>query len=164
MRLACIAYRLCNNFDEFYTTGPLSVMLHDTLQELLIDYKAENMEIVSGLNPGQDMILPWIADEHKLPVTAILPYTMYGGAADGWTQYDQTQFKQTLLYSKLTITYSSSGQYKPWKEAHKNKRIIEISDIIVFFGEHIEIDVARKFAKQQNKEIFTFNLPKEEAI
>lgn len=164
MKLACIAYRLPNDIDEFYTTGPLSHKLYETLENMMIDYKAEDIEIVTGLNIGPDMILPWIGEEYNLPVIAVLPYISYGGKAMEWTEYDQNQYIKMLKYENLTINWSSSGHSKPWKEHHKNKRIIEISDIIVFFGENEFIKSAKEFAKHLNKETFTVNIPKNESV
>jgi uncharacterized phage-like protein YoqJ len=163
MKLACITYRL-PDVEEFHSTGPKSVLLYDTLEAMMTDYKVEDVEIITGLNPGQDMILPWLGEQYKLPILAILPYTSYGGVADGWTAYDEGVYKEMLEYNDLTVTYSSSGHRKPWKEDHKNRRIIEISDVIVFFGENEHIKLAKEFAKYMNKETLTINLPKKELV
>lgn len=90
--------------------------------------------IVSGMALGLDTGAAKAAKHLNLNLVAMVPFT---GQEVKWNDSDKKIYFELLDYA-TEINYTSEPPYAPWKLHHRNKAIVDTSDVILALWDGVE--------------------------
>lgn len=156
MNLGCISYKI-PDVAECFCSGPKSYGLYDEFYKIVGYNLKDDLNLVTGLNPGPDVIFAWIAMEKSLPLHVILPWDDY---YQKLMDFDKNNISEICSYNLVKVSYSGKP-VTPFTydiEMKKNKIIIDNCDAVLFLVNPGLVEDCVNYAVLKGKEILTLRV------
>jgi len=127
MRIAVTGHRPDKLGREYDMIGPYSNHIRTELQTVIDSFSHNNLELLTGMALGVDMIWAQLAIHNNIPFIAYIPFK---GQELKWPEKSQKLYHQ-LLSKAEKIIICSPGSYSAQKMQIRNIKMVDDSNLLV---------------------------------